>query len=406
MKGSVSVFVKDLLELLASARAILLVVILPTLVMVLVGQLRIQPPTFRMLVAGTPATTDSPRSTPLLNDVIRLLNEIARLDVVTQRDAALDPLAALTTGGFDLLLNIGDAGTDRWTLYTAETEPARLRPLQDLVTGIERALELVRHPPATVVNSPPPPRLPGDSPPAASEPDSEAGKEAVMLVKQLEAAGAFPVRSLFVYYPRAASRSDSLLTMVIALIVCFLPFVLAAPSIIEEKQQHTFEVLLVAPNIDGRSLLAGKSLLPVGVALFNFSIMLIIAQTVYHIDVKVRVLSMMAFLLPALLSSTFLGLTVSSLATSQSQALMASAVYFLMLALFTGLLTPIGEASVGIQAFSKLFPLTFVYPSLTAWVFGVPNVPGLLHASLWLVAQAAFYLLITIVAYRRAARFV
>jgi ABC-type multidrug transport system permease subunit len=407
VRGSLKIFAKDVFELLASPRTIFLAVVLPSVLLLLMGQLRVNPPSFRMLVAGRPDKTDS-RARADFDKVLRLLGEVSRLEVETEPVPAVDPLTVMNRRGFDLVLNVGDLDTKRWAMYTAETEPARLRPLQDLVTGIQRAIALIQKAEAPEPKIPPaPPGTPPDPPTAvSSEPEGDAGNEAVALVEQLEAAGSFPVRSLFVYFPRAASRSDGLLPLVIALVVCFVPFVLTAPTLIEEKQQHTFEVLLAAPNVSPIALFTGKSLLPVAVALFDFAVMLALAQSVYHLDVKAGLVSMTLVLLPALFSSAFLGLAFSAVATSQPQAMIASAVYFLAIALFSGLITPINEASAFLQAFSKLFPLTFAYPPLTAWMFGAARTPHLLASTVWLLAQAGIYLLIAILAFRRQLRLI
>jgi ABC-type multidrug transport system permease subunit len=206
------------------------------------------------------------------------------------------------------------------------------------------------------------------------------------------------------YYPQAAEHSLDLLPRTIALISCFLPFVLAAPSLIREKEAHTLEILLAAPRIKPGVLFVGKCFFPIVVGLFEFLLMLVLAQPFYHVDVKSGLLQIALFLLPALLSSTLLGLAVSAVANSQPQSMMSSAIYFLALTLLTGFLYPLSQGSALIQGLSKLFPLTFVSPVLNAWMFGAHFSPFLLEAVMWLSFQCVFYGILALLAFLYALR--
>jgi ABC-type multidrug transport system permease subunit len=456
MLGALRIFYKDLFELLEGIRGIALVFVLPSLLLLLVGQLYSQFRPFRLLVAGT-AFAHEEEAQQQFDQTLRLLREISALEVHTQEQAVRDPLRAMNRGGFDLLLNVGDVGTDYWGLYTAATNPSRLVSIQELATGLERARYLIQKqasnrssqpaqpppPPAPSV-APPPPALPSQSA-LPSDPewmDTEADKsddhqevqdsrdevaqhsesagrdgttrrgqqdakqEVVQLTEQVFSVGAFPTPSLFIYYPQVTERSLRLLPATIAFILCFLPLVLAAPSLIREQEAHTLEALLVAPNIKPGFLFGGKCLLPLAVTLFDFLLMLVLAQSVYHMHVKSGLVYIIMFLVPALLSPTLLGLALSAMATSQSQAMISSAIYFLALTLLSGFLYPIGESAYVVQALSKLFPLTFVHPVLNAWMFGGYPTPYLTEALYWLSFQCVLYGVLAALAFRRTLHYV
>ena len=57
MLGALRIFRKDLFELLDGARGILLVFVLPSVLLLLVGQIQTQTPPLHMLVAGEPSAT-------------------------------------------------------------------------------------------------------------------------------------------------------------------------------------------------------------------------------------------------------------------------------------------------------------------------------------------------------------
>ena len=369
MAGALRVFRKDLFELLQGFRGIVMVLVLPPLLLLSVGQLRSQPGKYRLLVAGIPAKS-GPKARKKYDDKLHLLRELSVLDVTTQPVPALDPELAMHNGHFDLLLNVDDGSNNQWLWYTAETDPSRLAAVQQLVTGIQRAFLSVQ----------------GD---LRSEAEK---KESVRLVKELGAMGAFPSPVLLAYYPDAASKTFGLLPRTVALIICFLPFVLTASSLLRERDSHMLEVLLAAPEMKPFSLLLGKCFLPIIVTLFDLLIMLVLVQSVYRIYVKPGIIETLGvFVLPALLSSTFVGLAVSSVIRSQSQAMLSSAICFLYLTLFSGFLFPIAEASKPLQWISKLSPLTFLHPVLDAWMFGAGRVPNAPEVLLCLVLQSLVY---------------
>ena len=382
MRGALRVFAKDVFELFHGLRGIALVLVLPPLLLVLVGQLRSQSFPFRVLVAGAPHDTMTGASAESVRAALRLVGELSSLDVTAQAAPVTNPLATMRAGGWDLLV---DAGCDQrrclgptaWRLYTAETDPSRLAVLKPLVATLERTL-------------------------AADKITSESTEP--LLERRLEMVAAVPPRSLFVYYPLVEDRSYWLLPMTIALIVCFLPFALAVSTLIREKEAHTLEILLAAPGIRPSTLFAGKCLLPVAVTLFDLLVMLLVVQTVYRVHLKPGVLELAMFVLPAALAATLLGLLVSAAATSQSQALLASAIYFLALTLITGFLLPIGEGSELIRRLSRLLPLTFVLPALRAWMFGAHPLPSFMQGLAWLLMQCAVCGVLAALAFRQALR--
>ncbi len=158
---------------------------------------------------------------------------------------------------------------------------------------------------------------------------------------------------------------------------------------------------MTAPYITMPRLLAGKCLTPVAVAMVQFLLLIVCAQSIYGLEVKPGVLEVVLFLLPALLGSTLAGLSVSALANSQTQAMVAAALYFLALALLTGFLLPLGEASTLVRTMSKFFPLTFVLPVVRAWMFGADPLPQIVRSSGWLLQQCFLFGVTAVWGFRR-----
>ena len=366
MRATLRVLAAEVHALLHSARGVLLVIVLPAVVLALVGQLRVRPPSYRILVAGG-TTVSAPQRDDALA-VVRMLREMSRLEVVEDSAPVTDPLQTLRDRQLDAVLNLGDAGTDGWAFYTAETRAVRLAGLEDLATRLQTALG-VRADRAS---------------PTAPETITDELDDAMAL-------GVVRPDAMHSYYPRGADQSIGVLAITVALIICFLPFVLAAPSLIRDREERTLEMLLVAPGVRWWSVLAARVCAAVVVGLFTLALLMVLSQTLYGVYLKPGTAALFLLAAAGMVSSTTLGLAVSSAATAQSQVTAASGLYFLALIVFTGLLIPLSESSSTIVAISRALPVTFVYPAIQAWMVG-DGLGGVAVADIgWLAAQAAVY---------------
>lgn len=369
MRGALRILGKDLFELLDSTRGIVLLLVLPVLLLVLVGQLQFESPPLRMLVAG-----ESESDAKLAAEMLDLLGEFSLLELTTRPEPEIDPLEAMRTEGFQLLLNLETDSPEGWRLYTAEADRLRLVSLQRLASGLERVLFLMQE------------RLDEET---QQEEGGEEGPsvEAGQLAREAVALDTLPLSRLLAYYPRAADHTLELVGRTAALILCFLPFVLTAPSLIRERRAHTLEVLLVAPGMSPAALVAGKSLFALTVTIIDFLLMLLVADWVYAIHVKAGAFLLLAYLVPALLAASLLGIVVSSLARTQTQTLIVSGLYFLGMTLLSGFLYPLENASALVRYLSNLFPLTFVRPALHEWWLGAgsPEFLSVSTGTLWVL---------------------
>jgi ABC-type multidrug transport system permease subunit len=383
---------KDFRETFYGRRGFVLVLLFPLLFVVLVGNLRTQSLPFKMLVIGLPATTlgnCEVREPELVRRTLTLLCEASALAIKKGPARVLDPLAKMRDGGFDLLLDLGCQGAScpqvtQWRLYTGLTDSPRLAELESVVSNLESALLDLNKKPAA-----------NDGQQVAAK---DVGDDLFATMARFEAGHS---NALFVYHPLAQNPALYLLPMTISLVVCFLPFALAVSSFIRERDARTLEILLAAPGVTPAGLMMGKCILPVGVTVANFLIMSVYAQTFYGIEVKAGVASIALFLVPATLAATFTGLFISLSAGSQSQAMLAGTAYFLMLALLSGLLLPLGESSAAVQLASTLLPLTYVLPVIRSWMFGAHWLRGLLVPGLVLLAQCVIAGVAASIAFRK-----
>ena len=381
MRGTLRILLKDL-YLNLGFRSAVLALGLPVLLVLLVGQLQVRDAPVRVLIAGQPEA-DSDRTFQALRDV---LGQAGMLKVTEQEAPAPDPLAALRTGGFDLLLNVEGNTSDQWLVYTAVLEKNRLALVQQVAAGLERFLLVVE---------------------AEAEAEAEPKKPSdpsEQRLTELSALGVLSLRRAFNYFPQATDGSSDLLSHTLALIVCFVPFMLTAPGLVRERADRTLETLLAAPQVTGDSLVAGSCAAAVILTLFEFVLSIVLVQSIYGIHVKEGFLRITLLLLPALAASALLGLAVSATVRSQIQSALFSAVYFIALALFTGLFFPLDEASTVIRALSYFLPVTFVHPLLQSWMAGAPPESPLIDMLAFLAGQCVLFGLFATLAVRRAIR--
>lgn len=381
--------IKEWTELTLGWRGPLLVFVLPVAVVLLVGQLQTRTPVLRTLVVGDAKQEDLQqwRERTLL---VRLLVEAAAFDVATRETTVADPLAELRAGDYDLLIAAEDDAAGEWRIFTAETDPRRLAAIEGAMAGLERALPAV----------------------LAQAREQEQGDDAVVgsdergaeLVRQLGALAMLSTGHRFLFYPAAADRGHAALPMTIGLIACFLPFVVAAPGLVRERNARTLEVILAAPGVGPGANFAGRSCAAVLVTVVAFLAMVVAAWVAYGLRPKAGLIGVVLVLSVALFASTFLGMAASSVARSQSQATAASAAWFLWLLLASGVLIPLEQSSPTLAVLSLLSPLTAVHELLNAWMFGAPWSDHAAGALAPLILQFALFGLVAWLAYTRMLR--
>ena len=374
MNGLRRLLLKELIEILGTVRGLVLVLFLPAVVLVFVGHLRTEPPHYRLLIAGHPGA-----DTALYQELAKLLSEVSQLHVT--RDTTpppLDPLSELQARNYDLLLSIGDVTPGQWALYTAETTKTRISGVTLAATGIERAMELIRQ-----RDSPPQEKAYVATTPAADAANASTGTgpdsamayqnfaaDLRQITSEVATASSLGPASLYSYFPAARSGSLEFVPIAIAMILCLLPFVIALTGFTREREEHTIETLLAAPGITAKNIFASKSLFPVLAGIGELMLLLILTQALYGIQVKSGAAAISLLVMAALLASAFSGLLISSLVTTNGQAMITAAVYFLAVTLLSGFVAPPQEAAFAVQVLSSFFPLTFLHPALSAWFFG------------------------------------
>jgi ABC-2 type transport system permease protein len=133
---------------------------------------------------------------------------------------------------------------------------------------------------------------------------------------------------------------------------------LTAMSVAREREQGTFDQLLVTP-FRPAELMAGKAMPSVLVGIVQATNILLVAQLWFRIPFAGSFLTLYAGLFLFLLAAVGIGLLVSSFAATMQQAMLFSFLVMMPFALLSGLATPLSNMPEPLQYFTLANPLRY-----------------------------------------------
>ncbi len=134
--------------------------------------------------------------------------------------------------------------------------------------------------------------------------------------------------------------------------------VLCSQSVAREKEQGTFDQLLVTP-FDPITIMLGKALPPVLIAMGQSSIVLLLALHWFAIPCSGSILLLYAGLFLFNLALAGVGLCVSVLVSTMQQAILYTFTLIMPMSLLSGLTTPIKSMPKAIQIATLLNPVRY-----------------------------------------------
>lgn len=134
---------------------------------------------------------------------------------------------------------------------------------------------------------------------------------------------------------------------------------LTAMSVAREKEQGTFDQLLVTP-FRPTEIMVGKALSPLLVGLCQSTVVLLVALLWFRIPFAGSFLTLYIGITLFLLAVVGTGLLLSSLITTMQQALLVCFLIALPLILLSGLFTPVSSMPVVLQKLSVINPACYM----------------------------------------------
>lgn len=133
---------------------------------------------------------------------------------------------------------------------------------------------------------------------------------------------------------------------------------LAALSVAREREQGTFDQLLVTPATPGQ-ILIGKALPSILIGLVQSALVVLIARYWFQIPMAGHLLALGIGLLLFTLAVVGIGLSISALSNTMQQAMLYAFVVLVPLVLLSGLATPVRNMPEGFQIATHANPLRF-----------------------------------------------
>jgi ABC-2 type transport system permease protein len=133
---------------------------------------------------------------------------------------------------------------------------------------------------------------------------------------------------------------------------------LTAMSVAREREQGTFDQLLVTP-FRPYEIMVGKALPSMVIGTIQASGVLVVAQLWFHIPFAGSYITLYTGLLLFLLAAIGMGLLLSAIAATMQQAMLYSLLLIMPFSLLSGLTTPLSNMPRALQYFTAINPLRY-----------------------------------------------
>jgi len=140
-------------------------------------------------------------------------------------------------------------------------------------------------------------------------------------------------------------------------LVAVVGFMVSALSVAREREMGTFEQLLVSP-LRPFEILIGKTVPALLIALVSATAMLILSQLVLSVPFEGSVFFLFAAMVVYLAAIIGIGLFISSLASTQQQAIIGLFMYMVPAILLSGYATPVENMPDWLQSLTQSNPIT------------------------------------------------
>jgi ABC-2 type transport system permease protein len=159
------------------------------------------------------------------------------------------------------------------------------------------------------------------------------------------------------YNPNLESRWN-ILPGLIAALSMLQTLLIAALSVAREREQGTFDQLLVTP-LTPMQILVGKALPAIFVGLVQSTIILLVIRFWFQIPMSGSPWFLYLGLVTFTIAAVGIGLSISALSVSMQQAMLYTFLMIMPLMLLSGLLTPVRNMPVVLQIATYVNPLRF-----------------------------------------------
>lgn len=171
------------------------------------------------------------------------------------------------------------------------------------------------------------------------------------------AAPPLTVESRAWYNPNLETRWQ-MVPSLIAVLSMLQTMILTALSVAREREQGTFDQLLVTPLRSGE-IMVGKAVPSIIIGLAQSTLVLLLALFWFRIPFAGSLLTLYVGLLVYMVASVGIGLAISALSANMQQAMLYAFVLLMPLMLLSGLATPIASMPKALQYVTLIDPVRY-----------------------------------------------
>lgn len=353
--GAAKIFVKELNELVARPYLGLWLLLIPIGFIYVAGNSNVKPQSIGILV------TSAPHGVPSGETVFKLVSEFVNTEVMMlPKEASLSPINLIVANA-----KIAIVWKGHWHILIRPQNSKEREALLSFAYQI--ALSIGSQKPFQV---------------KLFEVSSESEIDDLFIEKTTEI-------QIVDFGAAQVESNKALVPRMIALLVVFIPFLLASNVITRERENGTLASLLVVPGVSWWSMIIGKIMICLFMALVNLLILLLCAVAFFGFLIRQGFMDIILIQLLAIAISTLTGIAVSAIVRTQLQAYFVSTLYAFGLVFLSGILFPLELSTEVIQSVSRTLPLTYSQNNLSQWmIFGLPVWPSF-EETKWLFIQLA-----------------
>ncbi|AOV17166.1 antibiotic ABC transporter permease [Acidihalobacter aeolianus] len=145
---------------------------------------------------------------------------------------------------------------------------------------------------------------------------------------------------------------------IVGLLMMVVVMMVTALSVAREREQGTFDQLLVTP-MRPVEILIGKAIPGMLIGLLEATLIVIIAVAWFHVPLRGHLITLYTGIFLFLLSASGVGLMISSLATTLQQALLGAFLFLVPGVILSGFATPIANMPAAVQYITLIDPLRY-----------------------------------------------